>query len=90
MILQRQRADTLECLLNGLNLLQDIHAVDILFDHALDAANVAFDAFQSIDNGAFLLRVKHVYDSFYPVSYTHIDVYKRQFLISTSSRLLRL
>ena len=44
---KRQRRNLVQGCLNRPNLLDDIDAVRVLFDHSRDTANVALDALQS-------------------------------------------
>jgi hypothetical protein len=53
--LQHQRIEFLQGAADGQGLAQDIDAVDILIDHALDAAHVALNTFQAIDQPIFFI-----------------------------------
>ena len=60
MVLQHQRADPFQRLLDGVHLTHHVDAVGVVVHHALNAAHVAFDALQPVEYLSLLFVLHHL------------------------------
>jgi hypothetical protein len=56
-IVEKQQRDGLQSPCRGRNLLKDVDALTVVFDHALQAANLALDSAQALLKGLFVVAV---------------------------------
>ena len=56
MIREKLLIECVECGIDGSDLSHDIWAIGVLFDHALDTADLPFDTVQAIDEFFIFLR----------------------------------